>query len=249
MEDTFTARCNDCFCAWSKAPKYFPRNAEDIYSLLMNNGLGIDTLVFIQSLLFVIWQLFSLIQGFALYNGNPAPSTVSNLGWWSALEFVVLMLGARATGFKLNLSTNMTQLELSVANSIKYLTFYVIALIIAIVAEIIHAVLLCAELVNGSGTLATTNPVFGWIFFGMIIVMIGIDIWIAVRASIYRTNLNYANILDTSGLLFVLGKTPGDVESGSAPSLPEVDGTSRSINTPILDLVRKNSRRTRRVGQ
>lgn len=250
MDESAGARCSDCFCGFGRNAKYFPKSAEDVYNVLMNNALGILVLLFIQGLLYVIWQLFSLIPGFALYNGNPGPNPVSNLGFWSAIDFIVLMIGGLSIWFRLNLSGNRSQLELSVSYSRKILLFYFICLMLAIVASIVHLALLIVELVNPTSTLGTTNPAFGWVFVGILVVMIIMDICLSVRVMIYRSNLNYALVLDTTGLLFVLGKDPSDIENKSSSSspttiFPSVE-TAKPINTPILDLVRKKNANSRR---
>jgi hypothetical protein len=208
----------------------------------MSNLLGIDTLVFIQSLLFSIWLLFSLIQGYALYDGNPGPSTVSNIALWAVIQFIVLQLGARATGFKLNLSSDMTILELSISNTRKFLVFYIVMLCIAVVALIIQAALLIAQMVSGSGTLATTNPVFGWVFLGVLVCMMVINVFLAVRAAIYRANVSMANALDQTGLLFALGR---DKQSPATSQQPpdEEEPTAAKVGVPILDRINKSRRR------
>jgi len=236
MESDASIQCNDCFCGPCRKPPYFPRTAEGVYDMLMSNALGIDTLVFIQSTMYSIWLLFTLIQGFALYNGNPGPSTVSNVAWWAVIEFIVLQLGARSTGYKLNLSSDMTVLELSVSNSKKFLLFYIIMLCLAVVANIVHIALLIAELVGGSGTLSTTNPVFGWVFLGVLVVILIVDVFLAVRAAIYRSNMNYANVLDDTGLLFALGRDKSD-------KTPATPATANQIGVPLLDRVKRKPRR------
>lgn len=247
MDNDASVRCSDCFCGACKIPPYYPRNSEDVYTLLMSNALGIDTLVFIETTLFCIWMLFSLIQGFSLYNGTPGPSTVSNFAWWAVIQAIVMQLGARSTGFKLNVSSDLTMLELAVASARKFLLFYIIMLCLAVVANIIHLSLLIAELVNGSGTLATTNSGFGWAFLALLIMLVIVDIFLAVRAGIYRSNLNYANVLDDVGTRFALGR-----DKDAPVPTPGEESASNVSNLPLLDRIqmqKKNSARRNATGK
>lgn len=245
MDSDASVRCNECWCGSCKIPPMYPRDSESVYMLLMSNALGIDTLVFIESMLYSIWMLFSLIQGFALYNGNPGAGTVSNIAWWAVIEFVVLQLGARATGFKLNLSADMSMLELAVASARKFLLFYVIMLCLAVVANIVHLSLLIAELVRGSGTLATTNPGFGWAFLALLIMLVIVDVFLAVRALVYRSNLNYANVLDDFGTRFALGRDKESSPQNDVAAAPSTD----IANMPLLDRIqmqkKSSTRRTK----
>lgn len=240
MGSNFSLSCGDCMCGpWRREDYFDGMSKREAQVILVNNALGIDVLNTIQLIFFLIWLAMSIVAGFTLYDGNSTANVVSNIGWWACIDVIVLIIGARATGFKLHCAENDV-LELNIASTTGYLVFYAVMLIVAAVASLVHLALLLAEMINGSGTLATLNPATGWVFFAILILMVIVDVWLFVRVLFYRSNVNYANYR-----AFELSNT-ADVENPPASTEKSLMNTGSRVTTPGLEMLRKNKNRKQR---
>ena len=188
--------CFDCCCGGTKEKSKFSKlSADVIYYILLYNQQAIDSLVYVQAIFFVVWQMLALVPGFALYNGvvNGPANAVTHFGWWSAIEFVVIVIGVRSTMFQLSIPGNVNKLEFPARQATEFNQFYLFMLIIGVISNIVQLGLTINELAYGSGQLAATYLGFGIYFCCQIgAVAFFLYPWIAFRVWVYSQHLKLA---------------------------------------------------------
>ncbi len=188
--------CFDCCCGGTKEKSKFSKlSADVIYYILLYNQQAIDSLVYIQAIFFGVWQMLALVPGFALYNGvvNGPANAVTHFGWWSLIEFVVIIVGVRSTMFQLSIPGNVNKLEFPARQATEYNQFYLFMLIVGVISNIVQLGLTINELAYGSGQLASTYLGFGIYFCCQIgAVAFFLYPWIAFRVWVYSQHLKLA---------------------------------------------------------
>lgn len=143
------------------------RNARDVYQSITASKLGIDLLVIIESTLGLLWIAMVFVTGFALYTIDPAVTvssgwahSVSHLGWWFMIEFVVILIGQRSTSFTLQLPDS-NRLQLSLVRAESWLIFHGAALVLAMVSDAVHIVFTGLEIRDHESTFYYDS--YGWL--------------------------------------------------------------------------------------
>ncbi len=187
--------CFDCCCGGTREKSKFQSlTVEQTYFVLLWNQTSIDTLIFIQAIFFAVWQMLSLIPGFALYNGTAGPANaVTHFGWWSLIEFLVILVGFRSTMFQLSVPGNVNKLEFPARQAAEYNNFYLFVLLIGLISNAVQFGLIINELAYGSGQLASEYLGFGIYFCCQIgVVAFFLYPWIAFRVWVYVQHLKLA---------------------------------------------------------
>jgi hypothetical protein len=188
-----------CFancCGGTQSKERFQKwTLEEVYYCLIYNQVAIDTLIFLQIILFAVWQMLALIPGFALYSGpDGTVNSVTHFGWWSLIEAVVIIVGVRSTMFNLSLPDNLNKYEFPVKATQQYLFFYMFILVIGTASNLIHLVLTVIELSYGKSKLATDYLGFGIYFGAQLALAIIFSLWIIQRVYVYSRHLELALI-------------------------------------------------------
>jgi len=186
-----------CFancCGGTQSKERFKNwTLEEVYYCLIYNQVAIDTLIFLQIILFAVWQMLALIPGFALYSGpDGTVNSVTHFGWWSLIEAVVIIVGVRSTMFNLSLPDNLNKCEFPVKATQQYLFFYMFILVIGTASNLIHLVLTVIELSYGKSKLATDYLGFGIYFGCQLTLAIIFSLWIIQRVYVYSRHLELA---------------------------------------------------------
>ena len=234
-----------------------PLTTSEVFVLLKNNQTGVDTIVLVQLLWLILWSLASLVPGFALFDGTAGEvSALSHIGWWMAIDIIVLFVGAKSTGFGLHYNKNGV-IEKGVGKVMAFLSFYIFVLVIGILAYIAHLVLSAIELSNCTSTLCVDQKGF------LIALIVGLSImtilfgWQIYRVVTYRGNLRNTLAYKTNMFEMMGPKRerpsyvpPPTTEGIPPPSAPPSDGQGgvlRKIqmrdNDLITPLMRKVGRK------
>ena len=223
--------CCDCSCSTpvddSEAGNL---SVEDVHDMLCNNQLGIDTLWFMECILFSVWLFYSLVPGFSLYNGTVGTANpVSHYAWWAWIEFVVLMIGARMTSFHLSMPSRGNRLEYPVRRAVIKATIYMVALVIGIVSNTIHFALTIVETSFCTSTFCTDEYGFLIVFIVMLGVLVfPLQFWLLFRVYVYQQHLSIA--VQVARTIFDM--TPSDV--------PTTTNSKIDSKTPLLEVVMQN---------
>lgn len=260
--------CLDCCCGAAKSPKaYDPESgdgglsARDIYVMLTNNQLSVESIQLFQALFFALWLALSFVPGFALYDGSPGHAhPVSHFGFWIIIEFAVIFVGRGSTGFKLSSPKDPNKLEYPIGKALTYLKFYIFMLIIGVLSNVAHAALSIVEIANCSSTLCVSHKGFLIATIaGLFALAFVIEIWLLLRVWVYQKNLGYSNMAAPS--TFDVSPRQQKASRGSRPSgsdmlpseynkppppLTDTTTLETSINTPLLGaLLKKKNQRDR----
>jgi hypothetical protein len=155
---------------------------------------------------------------------------ITHYGWWSALEFLVIVMGAISVYFTLGYDTENRIIETNFSATKLWIMWpYTIALAFGIMAHIVHVILFVLEFVDNKTVLVTQ---FQWAAIILIILLatdLLLEAWLVYRVYVFRKHLDMA-FYDTGKPLLVLGVTPKEGSSEAAP----VKELLRSSATPAL---------------
>lgn len=227
-EGTEKLSCMECCCSGVKDKSRFQNlSTEQIYCILLWNQTGINTLVWIQAIFFAVWQMLAMIPGFALYNGSAGPANaVTHFGWWSLIEFFVILVGILSTTFQLSVPGNVNKLEFPARQASEYCQFYLFVLIIGFISYGVQFGLTINELAYGSGQLASDYLGFGIYFCCQIgIVAFGLYPWIWFRVWVYIQHLRLA----CAGKVLLFDATP------STTTVPTTTTTTKTEPLPVKE--------------
>jgi hypothetical protein len=147
-----------------RAAEGSPRDVSDVYKELHRDQLAIDTLVAIECIILALWMAMVYVTGFALYTVAPSVvvssgwgHTVSHLGWWNIIEFVVIIFGLRSTKFVLAPSTAAggtegTRLKFALGRAKTWLVAHAVVLVLGAIADIVDIVLTGLEFGDAEST-------------------------------------------------------------------------------------------------
>lgn len=162
---------------------------------IFSNGLAITVGVILQGVVYSVWQNFSFVPGFALYDGSVVFGTpVSHFGWWTTVQFWVIIAGAVAPYFGLHLPRSANKLQYPVMATQQYLIFYGIFLAIGIAVDLANVGVSLNEIAQCSSSLCVNQ----WGFLLAFIIMIGcrivfVDAYLVFCVWCYYWNLGYVN--------------------------------------------------------
>lgn len=165
-----------------------------MYVVLMSTKIGIDTLVWLESVIFFVWMFFGMVNGFAIYDGHPGPAhPVSHFGWWAFIEVFVLFLGHRATGYSLADPEAKDKFQFTILKSVQYFYFYMYAILVAFASTATHFGLSIKELalhdIPGASTAATKSFGFMIVFACMLGITMIIQLWLLGRVYVYHDHI------------------------------------------------------------
>lgn len=183
-----------CFSLPIRDSEKGPLTAEEIDIMINSNAIGLDSMNFIEMIIFSVWQFFGMVAGFAIYNGTGSANPVTHFAWWSFIELVVIYTGKGLGKFSLAVPPkNPNKLEMSVYDAIKSLNYYTFVLIIGIVSNAVHAALTFCELSSGTSTFATASKGFCITFAIMLLVtLVFVQGFLLYRTFAYVASLEYA---------------------------------------------------------
>lgn len=223
--------CWDACCLPARTPDEFTRNQMDvgvtnkaIFDLLRYNQSGILVLVFLGAAIVATWLVFSVVPGFALFDGASSEiSAVSHIGWWVPIEVITLVVGGVSVFLSFQYNSD-ERIEASITRLRGWLVFYIVVLALAIVANMVHLALSAVELSNCTSTLCTTNKAFLVVLLVFLVVLAFLEAWAIYRVVTFSTNLKYAFVLSDSMEKEVVFNTRAD-KAASAIQLP--------VSTPL----------------
>jgi hypothetical protein len=190
-------RCCRDFCGPSRRERDFDPSVSErlptevIFTVLYSNAVSVVVGVAMQATILAIWLMFSLVPGFALYDGAQVTfQPVSNIGWWAVIELFTIIIGCFATGYRLSLPHQPNRLEFSVTAMCEFIIFYWVVLAVDIIANSIHMAMEITEISYCTSTLCVQQ----WGFLLGFIIMLGVlafvvDVWLVVRSVVYYKNL------------------------------------------------------------
>lgn len=237
----------DVCCAGGRRPADFDPemgnslSTQEVFVLLKNNQVGINMAVLIQLGISVLWLLTSLVPGFALFDGAPGEtSAVSHIGWWAAIEIVVIYVGSQSTSFSLHYNKK-GQIEKGVDRAMTYLWFYQSVLFLAVAAHIVHVVLALIESTNCTSTLCVSGNGFLIALIVFLFILTFILLWLALwLVPGYRRNLKYSLAFEKNDMV-MMAPEPAPADDTYAPSAPPYSPED-GLETPLLAEVRKARR-------
>jgi hypothetical protein len=189
--------------------------------------------------------MLSLIPGFALYNGTAGPANaVTHFGWWSLIEFLVILVGFRSTMFQLSVPGNVNKLEFPARQAAEFNNFYLFVLLIGLISNAVQFGLSINELAYGSGQLASEYLGFGIYFCCQIgVVAFFLYPWIAFRVWVYVQHLklavgNKVLVFDATPTTPMVLPTP-EVEEEKLPP-PEAEASPEAAKTEEFETKEPN---------
>lgn len=168
-------------------------NDLDVTELLKLSSVGVLMLIIAQVVTRILWELASIIPGFALYDGAPSTySAYTHLGWWLVIDTLSIAVGLPAVYFALNYASDSGILERGADRTITWLRIYMVVLAFTMIADIVHAGFTISELFVCDSTLCTQNQ-WALIIFVIILFMRAIfHGWNIYRVWVFRTTLRLA---------------------------------------------------------
>lgn len=242
--------CWDACCLPARTPDEFSRQAVDtgvtnkaIFDLLRYNQTGILVLIFLGAAIVATWVVFSVVPGFALFDGASTEiSAVSHIGWWVPIEVLTLVIGGVSVFLSFQYNRDQ-RIEASITRLRSWLVFYIVVLAAAIIANLVHLSLSAIELSNCTSTLCTTNKVFLIILLVFLVVLAFLEAWAIYRVVTYSTNLKYAFVLSDTLDQDVVFTTAADARP--TRSLGSPMHVARRQATPLSSSMVPPPRRTR----
>lgn len=239
-------------CFRAKRVEAAEKNEKDGYSILKNYQTGIYTVLVIQVLIAILWIILTFVNGFALYTVDPSVAvssgwghSISHMGFWFVLEFLVCWVGAQVTAFSMDKDK-----EKSIEASLRFLIIYFIILAISMLADIAHIILTGFEIGSAESTFYVENFAFLVAFLvGHILYLVVIKVWL-----FYRTVVYYEALQEFSDVKMVFDFLPytsmkdienagrgggGEDGANSTQSGSSILSRVSSVRTPLLDQIYK----------
>lgn len=202
----------------------------DVYRTLTADRIAIVTLLTIESALFCLWQAMVYVTGFALYTIAPGvvqptgwAHTVSHLGWWAIIEFVVITIGWAGNGYSLQ-QPRSKKLQLSMERAANWSLAHFIALIIAAGADITDIVLTGLEINDAESTFYVDS--FGFLVAFLVVLILQL---VFIKGALIWKQYEYRR-----HLCEVLQGAISVFDMPTAPS-------NASIETPLLNTMRRGN--------
>lgn len=209
--------------------------------VINNDHLSIIVLCIVQSLLAALWLMLSFVFGFVLYDGAPGhPHAVNHTGFWLLIEVLVIVIGIVAGYFTLKADKSEMRLELHVQRTRNWLLFYLVMLVVAIIANAVHAALTIVESTHCSSSfcrgfnvvdpanaalLAAPASISG--FMVAFIVLLFVDVCLVQVVLLYRTYVYRRDLM----ALLAQDATAFDVELAAGQ---ESTSVRSRIVTPMM---------------
>lgn len=184
----------DACCRPSVDPESMKEMTDfEVTEILKLNSVGVLILIVAQIILRMLWELASIIPGFALYDGAPSTySAYTHLGWWFIIDTLTLAIGLPSVYFALNYASDSGTLERGADRTITWLRVYGIVLAFAAIADVVHGGFSISEIFTCDSTLCAQ---YQWALILLIIVLFSrasLHIWNMYRVWVYRTHLKIA---------------------------------------------------------
>lgn len=167
---------------------------ESIYFSLRTSQVILRTALSFHFLCLVLWALETLVQGFGEYDAMPPAGfhAINHVGFWLPIEMFVWFFGQIAITFEMDLMDDSKQWAVTFARTAEFLVFWMVLLVFAIAANIVHIVAAALELSDCRTTLCMLNSGFLIaliVILGIIILLEVIEIYHAWR---YKKRLGIA---------------------------------------------------------
>lgn len=190
--------CLDACCRAPRDPEEFDPDAQalddsDVAEIVKLSSVGVLMLVIAQIITRLLWELASIIPGFALFDGAPSTySAYTHLGWWLNIDTLTYAIGLPSVYFALNYASENGALERGADRTLSWLRAYMFTLVFAMVGDVVHAGFSVSEAVTCDSTLCTQNQ---WALILLIVILFVRAIlhgWNIYRVYVFRSNLSYA---------------------------------------------------------
>lgn len=184
------------YCGCPQDPDYFKRkyaalDLKDVYVLLKSNRIGIFMLLLCQAVFLTLWICLNYVSGFSNYDGNPnVANVISHDGWWLTIELIVFAMGLLSISSELSMNERGLCFDADTAST--YINFYICMLLLAIVANVVDAILSIVEVVTCTSTFCTASYGFLVVFIIMIFLLILIESFLLYRSFTYKLHLQNA---------------------------------------------------------
>jgi len=141
-----------------------------IVHLLRTSQVTLRSALFMHVALLLVWSTASIVQGFGRYDAVPPAgfNAISHVGFWLAIEILVVAIGFMSISF--DITTVEKGLALTTKRIGKMITFWMVVLVLAMAANIVHIVAAALELKDCQSTLCLLNKGF----------LIALLVWLAV---------------------------------------------------------------------
>ena len=197
-----------------------------ILDLLRYNQAGIVFIIIVGLAIVVTWLVFSVVPGFARFDGDPLEtSAVSHIGWWIPIEVITLVIGGLSVFISFQYNRDQ-RIEASISKLRGWLVFYIVMLAVAIAANLVHLSLSALELSYCTSTLCVSHKGFLLVLLVFLVTLAVLEAWAIYRVVTYSTNLKNAFVLNDTIGKDVVFKTISDY--ANEPLIP------RKIEAPIM---------------
>lgn len=200
--------CADVCCLPRDANTVQDMNNWQAVTLLTLSQVGVNTIVAIQLALELVWIMLSIVPGFALYDGPVGSvSAYTHLGWWLAIDVIVMAVGAVSVYFGLSYVPAENVVERGLARNENWIVMYMILLGIGFVSLVTHAILSLFEVASCNSTLCVNNGTVLIVFIAGLFVDACVLGWGILRAYSFQTTLKNV-LVKWNVLLVVEGQKP-----------------------------------------
>jgi hypothetical protein len=147
-------------------------------------------LLAVQVGLLIAWQCTSLVPGFCPIENATTFNAVCHTGWWLAIEFVVLAVGAAAPCMDLWVVEYTQGVRKQTSVTQKWIIAWIVLLFIAIVSNIIHLVASGIEYFMGcTTTMCLSYASYLLAFICILIFLLCLEILLLIRVFVYLKDL------------------------------------------------------------
>lgn len=180
MVNPFTSAWN-AFWGAENEPNQVRRMKPAFLAILLRRyQVGIRAIVAMQMICLVLWSVGSVVPGFGFYDGAAGKfNAISHLGFWLGLEIFILFVGMAALSFEMN----NTVYESDDPRAIQqvnltgtWLIFWIVMLVLGILANITHIVACAFELSDCSSSLCMNFPGFLIAFIVLLSIVLLIEV-------------------------------------------------------------------------
>ena len=219
------------------------RSVYEVYAELYRDQNIIDTLVFVECILFALWLAMVYVTGFALYTIAPAvimptgwAHTVSHQGWWCIIEFAVIAVGLRCTKFVLpapSTGSGSARLKFSLGRAKTWCIAHLVVLILGAIADVADIVLTGLEFGDAESTCYFSS--WGFLLAFLIVLclqLVFVKIPLMYCVIEYRRHLVAVSITKDDG--YSVKEQLFDVTPHYAASGESVAAARERLKTPLM---------------
>lgn len=219
---TERASCHRDCCGWSRLVDDFKGMSQmEKLDVLKYSQVGHISVIGILFAIHAIWELATMVPGFARYDGSSSLNANTHAGWWLAIDFAVFAWAAASPYFTLHYTRNGV-IEKGVMRTHQWLLAYMILAGIGALVSLVHIILTIGEITPRCDS--TLCAQYQWCFIALLVFLaihIFVLIWSLLRALAYYHNLKAA--VDAGLELDINGGSGGDDDLAEAAAAPPSD--------------------------